>query len=70
MQSEKRKKELECSEARIDRGDELPFNCDRTRLSTLDKDYSGNQLYCNMLRRADSPEEDTTGINEPSPKRL
>jgi hypothetical protein len=70
MQSEKRKKELKCFEARIGRGDELPFNFDRTRLSTLDKDNSENQPYCYMLRRADSPEEDTIGINEPSPKRL
>lgn len=36
MQSEKRKKKLKCFEARIDGGDELPVNFDRTRLSTLD----------------------------------
>ena len=35
MQSEKRRKKLKCFEARIDSGDELPFNFDRTRLSTL-----------------------------------
>jgi len=37
MQSEKRKKKLKCFEARIDSGDELPFNPDRMRLSTPDK---------------------------------
>ncbi|GEM_PF-2990559 len=70
MQSEKRKKKLKCFEAQIDRDDELPFNPDRTRLSTLDKDNTLNQPYCHMLRRADSPEEWTIGINEPSPIRL
>lgn len=37
MQSEKRKKKLKCFEARIDSGDELPFNPDRMRLSTPEK---------------------------------
>ena len=34
VQSEKRKEKLKCFEARIDRGDELSFNHDRTRLSS------------------------------------
>jgi len=37
MLSEKRKKKPKCFEARIDSGDELSFNPDRMRLSTLEK---------------------------------
>ena len=48
--------------ALIDSGYELPFNTDRTRLSTLEKQY---QLYCLELKRADPPDEDTININEP-----
>ena len=39
MQSEKRKKKPKSFEARIDSGDELPFNPDRTRLSIPEPVY-------------------------------
>jgi len=70
MQSEKRRKKLKCFEARIDSGDELPFNPDRTRLSIPGKGKFPNQLYCHVLKRADSPEEETVSIKEPKSKKL
>jgi hypothetical protein len=70
MQSEKRKKKLKCFEARIDSGDELPFNPDLTSQSTPGKAMPENLLYCLELKRVDSQEEGTDSIRETESKKL
>jgi hypothetical protein len=70
MQSEKRKKKLKCYEARIDRGDELSFNPDRTSQSTPAKAKPENPPYCLELKRVDSQGEGTGSIRETEPKKL
>ena len=70
MQSEKRKKKLKCFEARIDSGDELPFNPDRTSQSTPEKAKPENPQYCLELKKVESQEEGTDSIREPESKKL
>lgn len=70
MQSEKRKKKLKCFEARIDSGDELPFNPDRTSQSTPEKAKPENPQYCLELKKVDSQEEGTDSIAETRSKKL
>lgn len=70
MKSEKQRKGLRYLEARFDGGDELPVKLDRTRLSIPDKGLALNQLYCPVLKKVDSPGEDTVSINEPNLQRL
>jgi hypothetical protein len=70
MQSEKRKKELKCFEARIDSGDELPFNHDHMSQSNPGTAKPTNLLYCLELKNVDSREEGTDSIREPESKKL
>jgi hypothetical protein len=46
MKSEKRRKKLQCFEARIESGDELPLNFDRTSQSNPVQQDCQNLLYC------------------------
>lgn len=70
MQSEKRKKKLQRFEARVDSGDELPFNHDRTSQSTPGKTMPKNLLYCLELEKADSQGEGTDSIRETESTKL
>jgi hypothetical protein len=57
-------------EAQIDKSDELSVNSDRTRLSIPREGIALNRLYCPVLKRVNSAEEDTVSINEMELKRL
>ena len=69
MQGEKLKKKLKCFEARIDSGDELPFNPDHTSQSIPGKATPENLLYCLELKRVDSQKEGTDSIREMESKK-
>lgn len=70
MKSEKRKKELRCSEARIDGSEELSIIPDCTKLSIPFTGIASNQLYCHVLKKVDSTEEETVSIKESKLPRL
>ncbi|MFA6737080.1 MAG: hypothetical protein WCR87_09225 [Saccharofermentanales bacterium] len=70
MKSEKRRKGLKYPEAQFDKSDELSVNSDRTRLSIPNKGIALNRLYCPVLKKVNSAEEDTVSINEMDLKRL
>lgn len=70
MKSEKRRKGLKYPEAQFDKSDELAVKSDRMRLSIPREGIALNRLYCPVLKRVDSSEEDTVSINEMDLKRL